>query len=121
MCTCTSMTPGRTMRPEASMTFSALGALEFDPIQVTFPPFEAIAQDFRDDETATLPFLITRSAELKLGYSPKLWAQYLLLYQIEGMVALQMEGFIRTRGQIRTHSLSPTRGKGTGLRNKVSK
>ena len=52
------------------MTLSALGALEFGPIHVTFPSFVAIAQLLSDD-MATLPFLITRSAELKLAKWPE--------------------------------------------------
>src|SRR5216684_1725745 len=68
MWTWTSITPGRTKRPEASITFEAFGALEFEPSHATFPSFEAIAHLRRDDETATTPFLITRSAELKIGW-----------------------------------------------------
>src|SRR5580704_5412749 len=80
MWTWTSMTPGRTMSPEASITRSAVGAFAFAPIQVIRPSLAATAQLRSDDETATLPYLITRSAELKLVDGPKLGTHYLLLY-----------------------------------------
>src|SRR5271170_280955 len=80
MWTWTSMTPGKTMRPDASITLRALGALEFAPTQETFPSFAATAQLRSDDDMATLPFTITRSAELKLSDGPKPGLHYLLLF-----------------------------------------
>jgi hypothetical protein len=55
------------MRSEASITFEAFGALGFEPTHEIFPSFAAIAHLWSDDDTATLPFLMSRSAELKMG------------------------------------------------------
>src|SRR5580700_1461097 len=83
MWTWTSITPGRTTSPDASITFCARGAFEFAPIQMILPSLvaRALSLSDEDDETATLPFLMTRSAELKLADGPRLCPDYLLLFE----------------------------------------
>jgi len=86
------MTPGRTTSPEASIVLCALGALELEPIQVTLPAFEAIAQVLSDDETATLPSLMTRSAELKIADGPKPRPHYLLIMLVNARLTSELDG-----------------------------
>jgi hypothetical protein len=101
-------------RPEASITSEAFGALEFEPSHTIFPSFAAIAHLRSDDETATTPFLITRSAELKIGWgSERLSSVFIAIPEggssAEARVAfsdayLERKGRLYTKEKVHTHA-----------------